>query len=53
MLQAIDQLMGPDTFHEMARVRTVLGELVDDDEAEAISDSLVFWSPPDPSDTNG
>lgn len=46
MLEAVGELMGPDTFREMAHVRRLLDELIDDEEGEVISDSLRFWSAP-------
>jgi hypothetical protein len=47
MLAALDQLFDAGTFAEMARVRRSLGDLLPDDEAEAISEGLNYWLPPD------
>lgn len=46
MNAAISELMNADTFHEMALARGYLSDLIDDDEGEALSDSLPFWKAP-------
>lgn len=45
MMTALDEYLTGETAQALAHVRRVLGEYLPDDEAEAISEQLEFWTP--------
>src|SRR5437667_11390134 len=45
MLEALFDYFGPDFFQEATQIRSRLDKYIDDEEGEAISDTLYYWKP--------
>lgn len=43
MQKDLDEYFSPEMVRELSKVRVVLGQYLDDEEAEAISEQLEFW----------